>query len=223
MAMGARIPMLTNAQLLTLAQWFSPAYPVGAFNFSHGLEKAVEDGQVKDAPDLQRWLLTVLEHGTGRSDALFAAAAYHAPTAVELADINAQACAFAPCAERLKESQLQGAAFCKITDRIWAMMPLDLCFPVAVGWAAQRNDLPLVPTISLYLQAFVGNLAAAGQRLAPIGQTDAQALIKTLGPTCEAIAQDSQNGDLTLLSSTTFLADIASMRHETQYARIFQT
>ena len=32
----AQKPMTTDATL-TLAQWFSPAYPVGAFAYSHGL------------------------------------------------------------------------------------------------------------------------------------------------------------------------------------------
>lgn len=220
--MGARTAMLTEP-VLTLAQWFSPAFPVGSFSYSHGLEWAVEAGDVHDRDSLQVWIEDVLRFGTGRSDGLFLAASYGAANAEEIAEIDATCRAFASSKERLRETELQGAAFCQITAAVWDHQSVDLTYPVAAGRAAWLCDLPLDLTSSMYLHAFAANLVAAGQRLVRIGQSDAQAIIKALTPLCTQIASDTQSGDLTKLFSTTFLADIASMKHETQYSRMFRT
>lgn len=206
--------------VLTLTQWFSPAYPVGAFAYSHGLEWAVESGQVTDNKSLQTWLATILQHGTGMSDALFLKAAYHA---TDLGTIDATARAFSASAERRKETVLQGEAFARATTDIWKTELPSLTYPVAVGYAARLHDLPLDLTLKMYLQAFVSNLAAAGMRLIPLGQTDGQRVIKALTPLCVEIATAALDGSLDDLSSTAFMSDIASMQHETQYSRIFRT
>ena len=209
--------------MLTLAQWFSPAFPVGAYSYSHGLEWAVEAGDVIDAASLQVWIEDVLRFGTGRSDGLFLAASYLAADDVDLAKIDATCRAFASSAERLRETELQGAAFCRVTEDVWRHSGPDMTYPVAAGRAARLCELPQVLTASMYLHAFASNLVAAGQRLARVGQSEAQAVIKTLAPLCSEIAEETQNGDLSRLSSTAFRADVAAMKHETQYSRIFRT
>ncbi|MEZ5751994.1 MAG: urease accessory UreF family protein [Paracoccaceae bacterium] len=208
--------------LLTLTQWLSPAYPVGAFAYSHGLEGAVAAGWVRDAEVLEGWLRDVLDHGAGRNDALFLAAAYHADIAA-LAEIDTLARALAPSRERLLETDALGAAFGTITGALWGDGVQGLTFPVALGHAAAREGIALDLTTTLYLQAFASNLIAAGQRLLPLGQTKAQHILRALAPLFTTIAADTSGGDLAALSSTAFLADIASMRHETQYSRIFRT
>ncbi len=222
MAMAAPTAMPTSADILTLAQWFSPAYPIGAFGYSHGLEAATEDG-LSGADAVQEWIADVLTHGTGRADATLLSAAYLAHTPHSLQDIDATARAFAPSRERLAETDLQGAAFCKITDSVFGQDLGPLTYPVAVGASAKRADLPQTLTAQMYLHAFASNLVACAQRLTGLGQTDAQAMIRALAPLCTQIADETAHGDLTTLSSTAFLSDIASMRHETQYSRIFRT
>ncbi|WP_072505947.1 urease accessory protein UreF [Phaeobacter porticola] len=216
--------MPTDAQLLTLAQWFSPAYPVGAFSYSHGLEWAVTSGGVNTAAELRNWVATVLDHGGGRSDALFLAAAYHSIDADAAKQIDAECRAFAPAQERLQETDLQGAAFCQITNAVWPQTDIDaLTLPVAAGRAARICDMPVGTTSAFYLHSFASNLVAAGQRLAPIGQSAAQVIVNELAPLCHDIAAQTADGDLSRLSSTSFLADIAAMKHETQHSRIFRT
>ena len=223
MATGARTAMPTEtAHVLTLAQWFSPAYPVGAFSYSHGLEQAVQTGCVTDSASLGAWIGDVLAHGAGRSDAVFLAAAYATDTQADLAEIDATCRAFAATKERLLETDQQGAAFAKVTPIRDGALPA-LCYPVAVGRAARLCALPQGLTATMFLHAFASNLTAAGQRLLPFGQTAAQALIASLHPLCERIAQDTAHGDLHRLSATAFLPEIAAMRHETQYSRIFRT
>ena len=222
MATGARMAMHTDAQVITLSQWLSPGYPVGAFAYSHGLESLVETGAVADADSLLDWLNDVLRFGAGLSDARFLIAAYRAD-AQDVGAVDALCRAFAPSKERLQETALQGAAFCEVTAAVWAQQIAGLTYPVAVGRAAALESLPPALTTQMYLQAFVSNLVAATQRLLPIGQTEGQRLIRTLAPLLAEITDQALNGSLDDLSGTAFLADIAAMKHETQYSRIFRT
>ncbi|WP_226781616.1 urease accessory protein UreF [Oceaniglobus trochenteri] len=213
----------TDPGILTLAQWLSPSYPVGSFAYSHGLEAAVNRGEVVDADSLASWLRDVLQAGAGRFDALCLAAACRADTRARVHEIDQTARAFAPSVERLRETDLQGAAFCDVTRAVWGLDLHALTFPVAVGRAIGLAGLDQVTGSLMYLQAFISNLAAAAQRLLPLGQTDAQRLIHDLAPLCREIGQTTADGDLNDLSGTAFLTDIASMHHETQYSRIFRT
>lgn len=215
--------MSTDAHILTLTQWFSPAFPIGAFAYSHGLETAIKGGQIATSGDLYAWLADVLAHGSGRNDCVLLRAAYRCKDEAALGQVDAAARAFAGSAERLKETALQGAAFTKTTNAIWDGEAPDCTNPVAVGWAARRLDLPVDLTASMYLQAFASNLVSAAVRLVPLGQTEGQATLTALTPLCAKVAEDTETADLDDLHSTAFLSDIAAMQHETMTHRIFRT
>ncbi|WP_246100842.1 urease accessory protein UreF [Palleronia caenipelagi] len=213
----------TDAALLTLVQWFSPAFPVGAFHFSHGLEAAVLDGEVPDSAALEGWSTEVLRWGAGRVDACLLAASYRCGTDAARAEIDHIARARAASRERLIETTEMGAAFARaVSPLLGADLP-PRSYPVAVGEAACRLGLPLEPTSQTYLQAFTANLISAGIRLGVTGQTDGQRIIAALAPLCREIASESLDGDLDGISATTFLSDLAAMRHETLYSRMFRT
>ena len=214
--------MLTDIQFLTLTQWLSPAFPVGSFAYSHGLESAVGQGWVKDGPDLECWLEDVLLHGTGRADSLLLAASYLAKTSQRLIEINQTARAFSVTAERRFESEALGRAFGKVLS-VWDIRADELTYPVALGTAAVQARLPLKATQQLYLQAFMSNLVAAGQRLLAVGQLEGQAILRRLTLKCPEVADETRDGDLSKLASVAFLTEIASMQHETQHTRIFRT
>src|SRR5262249_55233811 len=71
---------LTSDGLYRLMTWLSPAFPVGAFSYSHGLEAAIERGLVRNRESLERWIAGILEFGAGASDALLFRAAHAAIT-----------------------------------------------------------------------------------------------------------------------------------------------
>lgn len=225
--MGALIHMPTETAtlpaMLTLAQWLSPAFPVGAFSYSHGLEWAVEAGDVTDAKGFQDWLSAILTDGAGRNDAILLVAAYHAQGQDPLEEINALARALAPSRERLAETGQQGAAFARTTCAIWPVSLQSLTYPVAVGAAARAMNLPLAETLVMYLQGLAGNLTSAAIRLVPLGQTAGQAALAAVAPLCSDIAEQAQTQSVDDLGACTFMADIASMKHETQYSRLFQS
>ena len=215
--------MTTDAQILTLTQWFSPAFPIGAFAYSHGIEAAIDSGQIVTNEDLYQWLADVLEHGSGRNDCILLRAAYRCADEVSLGKVNAAAHAFAGSAERIKETTLQGSAFVKTTNAIWHEKAPDCAAPVAIGYAACRLGLPVGLTASMYLQAFTSNLVSAAVRLVPLGQTEGQETLTALTPLCLKVAKDAAAADIDDLHSTAFLSDIAAMKHETMKPRIFRT
>jgi urease accessory protein len=205
---------------LTLMQWLSPAFPVGAFAYSHGLEQVIADGLVTDADTLHGWLEALVSSGSGRADAILLAAAYGA---TDPAPVDQTARAFAASAERLRETTLQGAAFCQTAQAVWGVQIAGLTYPVAVGTAARLMQVPLDQSLKLYLHAFASNLVSAAQRALPLGQTDGQRLLARLAPCLILTAEAAMLLRLDDLSSSTFAADIASMRHETLEPRIFRS
>ncbi|MFT4743332.1 MAG: urease accessory protein [Yoonia sp.] len=215
--------MSTERNVLTLAQWLSPAFPVGAFAYSHGLETAIQSGALANACDLEKWISDVLNYGSGRNDCILLRAAYGCGSDAALEDVNQTALAVSASSERVFETQLQGTAFSQTTAAIWGGDGSALCYPVAVGYAAAHMQFNVDLTAALYLHAFASNLVSAAVRAVPLGQTDGQRVIAALIPMCDQIAKDTQTTTRDDLSSTAFLSDIAAMQHETLQPRIFRS
>ena len=212
--------MPTDARLLTLAQWMSPAFPIGAFAFSHGLETAIDEGWVSDATTLEAWLRDCLTDGSGRADAIWLRLAYGAE---DPRDIDAMARAFIPCFERRREAERQGEAFVTTVNAVWTLDMLPMLLPVAVGHAAARAGLELEDCVALYLQGFVANLVSAALRLMPLGQTAGQRVILSFQEVCLSSAVQTKGAQEDDVFGNAFLSDIAAMRHETLEPRLFQS
>lgn len=219
MAMGGRMGTSTDPRLLTLTQWLSPAYPLGSFAYSHGVEAAVAEGWVTPAT-FANWLRDVLTRGSGRTDAVFLRLAHGAE---DLAELDTLARAFAPAPERLAEQLAQGAAFARTTRAVWGFDLPEAPLPVAVGRAAGLAGLDPDDAVALYLHAFAANLVSAGQRLMPLGQTDAQRVLHGLQPDILEVTDATRGATEDDVYSTAFLSDIAAMRHETLQPRIFRS
>jgi urease accessory protein len=223
---GATLPLLI---------WLSPAFPVGAFAYSHGLEWAVEAGDIVDAPSLEGWLVDLLEFGAARSDAILFSAAFGAAAVADwpaLMDINARAVALTASAERRLETTAQGAAFVAAARAAWDCEPfgrLDqapdgrIAYPVAVAAAASGHGLPLDASLEAFVLAQAANLVSAALRLGAIGQTDGQKILAALVPRIRSLAHEAQTATLDDLGGCAFRSDIAAMRHETQYSRLFRS
>jgi urease accessory protein len=221
--------------LLRLLAWASPAYPVGGFSYSHGIETAVEERAVADAASLQAYVATVLEAGAGRADAAFLAAAHRAASAGDAAaldDAAELAFAWRGTAEQALEAAQQGGAFAQVTAAAWpdeafaafaARHRGRLAHAVAFGAASGFAGLALRDALLAYLSAFAANLVGAGVRLVPLGQTDGQRATAALAPVVAACAEAAEQSDLDELGTAAILPDLLSMRHETQYTRLFRS
>jgi urease accessory protein len=228
---------ISGPGLQRLLAWLSPSFPVGAFSYSHGLEWAVEDGSVTDAATLAAWLGDILRHGAGRTDAILFVQAYRAARdddAPALRDLVELAAAFQPSKERHLEATAQGRAFLSTITAAWPSARLaglleaipshpPITYAVAVAMTAAANDIPAAPALMAYLAAFVANLVSAGVRAIPIGQTDGQRIIASTVPLIEATAVAALTAELDQLGGAVLRADIASMKHETQYTRLFRS
>ncbi|WP_370742154.1 urease accessory protein UreF [Pseudoprimorskyibacter insulae] len=213
------ITMTTDPHLI-LHQIFSPAFPVGAFAYSHGLEAAVQGGIIGDATDLQGWLEDILNHGSGWSDAVLFA---HAARGDDIGPLNELALAMVPSADRRLETEKQGAAFATCARDLWGVDLPNAAYPVAVGRLVHLLGLPQRDALRLYLQAFAANITSAGVRLIPLGQTDGQRITLALAPLHQTIADRAITADLDDIGGFVPMVDIASQRHAALYSRIFRT
>jgi urease accessory protein len=224
-----------TAALYRLMTWLSPSFPVGAFSYSSGIEWAVEAGDIADGTSLRDWLAAMLADGPGFCDAVFLAQAHRAAAShddARLGDIAELAAAFVPSRERQLETTAQGRAFIEIARSAWNCDGLDgavaacggaIVYPVAVGLVSAVHAIPLEPSLHAFLHAVVSNWISAGARLVPLGQTDSQRVLAWLEPIVAATAQRAIDASPDDLGSATFRADLAGMRHETQYTRLFRS
>jgi urease accessory protein len=213
--------------------WLSPAFPVGAFSYSSGIEWAVEAGDIKDAATLKAWLGVMLKDGGGCCDAVFFCHAHRAADDDKTLHTVAElAAAFAPSKERHLETTAQGNAFVEAARAAWPCAAIDrlkkvwdgpVAYPVAVAVTAAGHGIALEPALAAYLQAVAANWVSAGVRLIPLGQSDGQRVLAALEPIVAQTAQRALKARLDDIGSSAFRADLASARHETQYTRLFRS
>lgn len=224
-----------DATLFRLLTWLSPSFPVGAFSYSSGIEWAVEAGDIRDAATLRDWLGTLLSEGAGLSDGIFLCHVHRATAARDgtaLAAVAELAAAFVPSRERHLETMSQGRAFLEIAGKAWECEALnwfasvwsgDVAYPVAVGVTGAGHGVALRALLHGYLHAQLANWISAGCRLIPLGQTDSQKVLAALEAELVHTAAKAEAATLDDIGSATFRADLASMRHETQYTRLFRS
>jgi len=211
-----------DEKLIRLLAWLSPAFPTGGYAYSHGLEWAVECGDITDGTSLGAWLSDVLEHGSGRSDAILLRHAHRDGADIEW--LNEIAAAIAPSRERRAETLDQGTAFAAAAA---AWQPPDLpervAYPLAVAALARRHGIDEDATTAAYLQAVVVNLISAAVRLVPLGQSVGLRVLAGLETFILRVTAESRDATLDDLGGCAFRSDLASMYHETQYTRLFRS
>ena len=222
--------------LYRLLAWLSPAYPIGAFSYSHGVETAVEAGLIKDRASLVTWLESVLLLGTGIVDGALFVAAWRTAEAQDWTSFDAiaeRAAAWRGTSEMALESRQQGGSFLSITRTAWPHASLDgvherlagaLSLPVAVALAAAAHGIVLDRALEGYLHAFTANLISAAVRTVPLGQSDGQIALAALEPAVRQAAEAALAvASLDEVGTATPLLDWCSLRHETQYTRLFRS
>ncbi len=224
-------PMTEQANtqaLLRLVTWMSPAFPVGAFSYSGGLEQAVHDGLVSNAAALAGWLEALIRHGASWNDAVLLAESYRAyDDAVRLQQVRELAEALAGSRERHQETVLQGNAFLTAAAHwphpVLEMLTGMVAYPVAVGAVAGAHRTGLEPALAAYLHATASNLVSVAIRCGVTGQTQGVGVLAGLEPIIAETAARAAESTLDDLGSATIIADIAALRHETLHSRLFRS
>jgi urease accessory protein len=229
---------LDEGALHALLAWLSPSFPVGAFTWSHGLETAVELGLIHDRDSLTAWVGWIVEEGAGRLDADGLRESWQAVRDGDQARLCAVADEVAAqrgTAETALEASAQGAAFLRAVIDGWpapgqaeardalTQAGIEVAYPVAVGIAAACHGVPLRPVLSAFLHAAGANLISAGVRLVPLGQTDGQRALAALVPVFRRAAEAALTRPWDDRGSAAPMVDWTSMRHETQYTRLFRS
>ena len=227
---------LDPGALLRILAWSSPAFPIGGFAFSHGLESAVEAGLIADADGLLGYVHAVCRHGSGFSDAVLFCHAYRSlPDPERLTDLLSFASALRGSSELALEAGMQGGAALRTLRAAWPHPALnDLAarsdelqvepvLPVVQGLAAAAHSIPLEHALIAHLAAFAANLVSAGVRLVPLGQTDGQRVTARLEATLPGIADLAFATGLDDLFTSAPVVDLLSIAHETQYTRLFRS
>ncbi len=237
--------MMAEPALYRLLAWSSPGYPTGAFSYSHGLEWAVETGDVANLQGLLDYVTAVLERGGGWVDAVLFAHAWRSvasshetgPSAsnAELDALAQLAGAFRGSSETALESRQQGGAFLDVTRKAWPHPTLDafaarqaatgtpVAHCIAVAIACAVHEVALTPALHAYIHAVAANLVSAGARLIPLGQTQAQIAIARLSPIISSIVERALTTSLDDLGTAAPAIELCSLRHETQYTRLFRS
>jgi urease accessory protein len=221
---------MTNdpAVVQRLIAWFSPAFPIGAFAYSAGLETAIAERTVRSATALENWLTASLHHGSPSSDAILLAEAHRAAAEpCRLAELADLALALIPAPERRAETLALGAAFRTAAsawpESIAAPLPDQCPYPIALGAIAARSALPLDAVLTGFLTALAHSQISVAVRLVPLGQTDGLAVLRRLEPEITAAVKKAENSGLADLGAIGFAADIAAMAHESLHTRIFRS
>jgi urease accessory protein len=224
--------------LLRQQSWFSPAFPTGSYSYSHGIEWAVEAGHIHDRRSLVDWLEADLCYGSGRNEAIFFIEAWRSATdddCEKLLKIAELAAAFRGTSEFALETSQQATACLATLRRVWPDPLLESLsellsdlriapvFSVVLGVRAARQDIPATLALPAFLQSYLANLVTAGVRLIPLGQTDGQLGIAELEPAVLAAAAQAEEATIQDLGSASFMVDLASASHETQYTRLFRS
>jgi urease accessory protein len=224
--------------LLRLQSWLSPAFPTGSYSYSHGLEWAVEAGNICDRETLVDWLEADICYGSGRNEAIFFSEAWRCAIDLDRAklfEIAELAGAFRATSEFALESSQQAAACLATLRQAWPDRVLDWLSEilrerhvqptpaVVLGIRSARQGIPVSLALPVFLQSYVANLVTAGVRLIPLGQTDGQLAIAELEEAVLAASAQGETATIDDLGSAAFMVDLASMAHETQYTRLFRS
>ncbi|MEO8144248.1 MAG: urease accessory protein UreF [Betaproteobacteria bacterium] len=216
---------MSLAKLLQLA---SPTLPVGAYSYSGGLEAAIEDGVVHDAASAERWIGDVLEFSMARMEApmlLSFLSAFTKRDSLKIKEKNEMFLASRETAELRAETVQMGYSLNRLLkDLSLGEVPVEEpSFPAAFAYAAAQWKIEPEAALQAYLWAWIENQVMAALKAVPLGQTDGQRMMLSLGNRIEDMVKralamkDEDIGNfapgLALLSS----------RHETQYSRIFRS
>lgn len=206
---------------MRLSQWLSPAFPVSAYAYSHGLEAEIVAGRVTDGAAVAAWIRGVVQRGAGRTDAILMLAAME--RSADLEALGNLARALAGSRERWEETRDQGAALAATLGAVGEGDGVARAYPVAFGAAAGRLGVARETVAALFLQGFAGNLVSAAVRFVPLGQAEGQRILAGLQGVVVEVAAEIVDCGLDDIGQAAFGADLAAMEHEGLEVRIFRT
>lgn len=238
------LPLLSGSAQLKLLQLVSPTLPVGAYNYSEGLEWLIEQENVTNADTLGAWITQELCQGSITVDTAIMVRAHRlasqmsktdilsGPTVRHLSYWNQWLTATRESRELREQSLQMGGSLRKLlldldpAVQSWfePIPPREPCnYAIAFGVGAAFWGIDLHQSGLGYLHSWANNLISAGVRLIPLGQTAGQKLLLHLTPTILNQWQRILLLEEDDLYSCSWGLALASMGHESQYTRLFRS
>lgn len=218
---------------LRLWQLISPALPVGAYSYSQGLEYAVEQGWVNSADTAADWIQGLLGHSPAHLDVPVLQrlhAAWCENDREKLAYWNRFLLASRETLELRAEDRNMGMALAMLLPELglreaeaWKTQDNPPSFALMFTLAASHWGVDAEQTAEGYLWAWCENQVMAAVKLVPLGQTAGQKLLmETASIIPEAVKTgfDLNDDDIGWLAPGFAMA---SVKHETQYTRLFRS
>jgi urease accessory protein len=225
----------TEIRLVRLLQLASPALPVGAYSYSQGLEATVDKKIVRDAPTAAQWIGDLLEYSIARMEApvlLRLIAAWRARDFAAIANWNALFLASRETSELRAETAQMGFSLRKLLTALAGTNEAarahlarleEIAFPTSFACAVAEWQISPEPALVAYLWAWLENHVMAAVKALPLGQTDGQRMLLTLGDRLGAIAARAASLEDDDLGSFAPGLALLSSHHETQYSRLFRS
>ena len=198
-----------------------------------GSNGRMKSGDITNADDLRDWLALLVARGALHNDAILLAEAFraaHETTGRRSPRSTILRWRWRRAASGISRRPRKAMPLFSRSRKSWACDTLDLvasdgdvAYPVAVAMAAAGHGLPLAATLDMFCLGFVSNLVSAAIRLGIVGQTDGQGVIAALLPAIRETASSCATASLDDLGASAFRSDLASLRHETQYTRLFRS
>jgi urease accessory protein len=229
---AVNIPMPEPITLMHLLQLASSALPVGAYSYSEGLEYLVESGKINNRDRLQHWLSQELRHGSIRMEAAILVRAYQVIASQDIDTLwywNDWLSATRETEELRHQSWQMGQSLVRLMQNLQPSLDLSLQkyknynFAIAFAIAAERWQIDLETAAIGYLYSWASNLIGAGVKLIPLGQTAGQQMLLDLQTHIADTAREAMHLADDELEACTWGLSLASMAHETQYARLFRS
>lgn len=227
---------------LRLLQLCSPAFPIGAFAYSQGLEQAIEREWVQTPQQLRAWLHGVLTHNLGATDLplLQRAISFWQRTseantgqALHEQSESLQLChtvlSYRETAELRKEEQHLGRALARVLSHLGVREATpyighpDASYVVLFGLAAARFELCPHEASMGYAFAWLENQVSAASRLMRLGQLAAQEVVTSLLDDIVTTAQRAQSVLDREIGYSAPGFSLMSAWHEEQYSRLFRS
>jgi urease accessory protein len=223
--------------LIRLLHLASPSLPVGAYSYSQGLESAIDAGIVSDESGALAWI---------RDGLLFSVARCEAPAFLRLFDAwdrsdrdavdawSAWFVASRDSAEFRAETVQMGYSLARLlADRFpgdsrvgWlpaGVSATPMPYPAVMAAACVLLETPCDASLTAYLFAWAENQVLAALKGVPLGQAAGQRMLFSLETALLEAAELARALPDESLANWAPGLTLLSMRHETQYSRIFRS
>ena len=224
--------MATDLSLLRLLQLVSPGLPIGMYSYSQGLERAVEDGWIKDADAVADWLQGLLKNGLSRVDTPILARLYDAWHNNDLETVEHWSHTLIACretAELRAEDRQTGQALARLLvnldmpeAQVW-LRRSDATLANLFALAASRWQIDKADAMAGYLWGWLENQVLCAVKLVPLGQVAGQRLLKDLAGEIPGLVKQALSMADDDIGGSCFGLALASSRHEMQYSRLFRS